>query len=46
MKVGKKMTLGSIVEKKISIYEKALQIFPDSEDLIVGHLQACQQIYE
>lgn len=34
------------MEKKIAIYEKALTYHPDSEELLLGYLDACQKVME
>lgn len=43
---GKKVGESSVIEKKISIYEKALTFHPDSEELLLGYLEACHRIME
>lgn len=40
------MSETSVVEKKIAIYEKALSHHPDSEELLLGYLEACQRVME
>lgn len=44
--IGKKQTKLGIIEKKISIYEKALSLNPNSERLLLGLLSEAQQIWD
>jgi hypothetical protein len=41
MKLGKKMTVKAVNEKKLSIYQKALEELPQCEELIIGNLRVC-----
>jgi hypothetical protein len=45
---GKKRTalLKLINEKKLSIYEKALDALPKNDDLVMGYLECCEQVME
>lgn len=45
-KLGKKQTKGLIIEKKISIYERALEDNPRSEVLKLGLLKDAQQLWD
>lgn len=36
----------AVLEKKLSIYEKALDNIPKSEALLVGYLQTAEKLYE
>lgn len=42
----KKKLKAAITERKISIYEKALGIFPYSIDLIIGHMELVEGIWD
>jgi hypothetical protein len=44
--MGKRIGAAAIVEKKLAIYEKALQTHPDSDELIVAYLTAAQKVWE
>jgi len=45
MKLGGE-ALGPILEKKISIYQNAIKANPASEELLLGYLACCEQLWE
>jgi hypothetical protein len=46
IRLGKSRALGPILEKKIEIYRRAIDMNPQSDELLLGMLACCEQLYE
>eukprot|EP01105_Mastigella_eilhardi_P004520 TRINITY_DN1603_c1_g1_i1.p1 TRINITY_DN1603_c1_g1~~TRINITY_DN1603_c1_g1_i1.p1 ORF type:complete len:1250 (-),score=349.04 TRINITY_DN1603_c1_g1_i1:67-3816(-) len=45
-KLGDHRAVGSLLEKKLMMYQRALECYPKSEELVLGYLSVCQAAWD